>query len=181
MSDVLTIKPDLIEQMALFLDREMRLIPNWKHFSNELKVDVNVINRLEQYADFSPTIRLFEYLETAQPNLSIQQLKQACLDIRRNDLFSLLTTTGLPLCDFSVVLTPWTARNHPFESPGGGGGGGYSGFQVTGTRFEIFDSRFFWVVKFGKYFVGWPDLSRNFFGYSEHDKVYVSWPRNIAI
>ena len=113
MSDVLTIKPDLIEQMALFLDREMRLIPNWKHFSNELKVDVNVINRLEQYADFSPTIRLFEYLETAQPNLSIQQLKQACLDIRRNDLFSLLTTTGLPLCDFSVVLTPWTARNHP--------------------------------------------------------------------
>ena len=142
MSDVLTIKPDLIEQMALFLDREMRLIPNWKHFSNELKVDVNVINRLEQYADFSPTIRLFEYLETAQPNLSIQQLKQACLDIRRNDLFSLLTTTGLPLCDFSVVLTPWTARNHPFESPGGGGGG-YSGFQVTGTRFEIFDSRFF--------------------------------------
>ena len=123
MSDVLTIKPDLIEQMALFLDREMRLIPNWKHFSNELKVDVNVINRLEQYADFSPTIRLFEYLETAQPNLSIQQLKQAFLDIRRNDLFSLLTTTGLPLCDFSVVLPPWTARNHPFESPGVGGGG----------------------------------------------------------
>ena len=141
----------------------MRLIPNWKHFSNELKVDVNVINRLEQYADFSPTIRLFEYLETAQPNLSIQQLKQAFLDIRRNDLFSLLTRTGLPLCDVSVVLTPWTARNHPFKSPGGGGGG-YSGFQVTGTGFEIFDSGFFVVVKFGKYFVGWPALSRNFFG-----------------
>lgn len=148
MSDVLTIKPDLIEQMALFLDREMRLIPNWKHFSNELKVDVNVINRLEQYADFSPTIRLFEYLGTAQPNLSIQQLKQAFLDIRRNDLFSLLTTTGLPLCDFSVVLTTWTPRNHPFESPGSGGE--YSEFQVTGTGFEIFDSRFFWVVKCGK-------------------------------
>ena len=148
-------KPDLIEQMALFLDKEMRLISNWKHFSNELKVDVNVINRLEQYADFSPTIRLFEYLEIAQPNLSIQQLKQAFLDIRRNDLFSLLTTTGLPLRDFSFVLTPWTARNHPFESPGGGGrGGGYSGFQVTGTGFEIFDSGFFWVVKFGKYLLG---------------------------
>ena len=97
LSDVLTIKPDLIEQMALFLDREMRLIPNWKHFSNELKVDVNVISRLEQYADFSPTIRLFEYLETAQPNLSIQRLKQAFLDIRRHDLFSLLKTTGLPV------------------------------------------------------------------------------------
>ena len=129
MSDVLTIKPDLIEQMALFLDREMRLIPNWKHFSYVLKVDVNVINRLEQYADFSPTIRLFEHLEAVQPNLTIQQLKQALLDIRRNDLFILLTTTGLPLCDVSVVLTPWTARNHPFKSPGGGGGGDTPDFK----------------------------------------------------
>ena len=70
----MTIKPDLIEQMALLLDREMRLIPNWKHLSNELKVDVNVINRLKHYADFSPTIRLFEHLEAVQPNLTIQQL-----------------------------------------------------------------------------------------------------------
>ena len=91
----MTTKPHLIEQMALLLDREMRLIPNWKHFSNELKVEVNVIKRLEQYADFSPTIRLFEFLEVTQPNLTIQQLKQAFLEIRRNDLFTLLTTTGL--------------------------------------------------------------------------------------
>ena len=93
----MTIKPDLIEQMALFLDREMRLIPNWKHFSNELKVDVNVINRLKHHADFSPTIRLFEHLEAVQPNLTIQQLKQAFLEIGRNDLFSLLTRAGLPV------------------------------------------------------------------------------------
>ena len=57
--------------------------------------------------------------------------------------------------------------------------GGYSGFQVTGTGFEIFDSGFFGVVKFGNYFVGWPALSRNFFGYSEHDSVCVSRSRNI--
>ena len=93
----MTVKPDLIEQMALFLDREMRQIPNWKHFSNALKVDVNVINRLEQYADFSPTIRLFEHLEATQPNLTIRQLKQAFSEIGRNDLFSLLTRTGLPV------------------------------------------------------------------------------------
>ena len=50
---------------------------------------------------------------------------------------------------------------------------------MTGTGFEIFDSGFLGVVKFGKYFVGWPALSRNFFGYSEHDSVCVSRSRNI--
>jgi len=72
----------------------MRLIQNWKHLSWELKVDANVIKSLGQYSDFSPTIRLFEYLEATQPDLTIQQLKQALTDIRRNDLVSLLTTKG---------------------------------------------------------------------------------------
>jgi len=94
LADVLITNPDLIEQLALCLDREMRLISNWKHLSRELKVDAHVIKSLEQYGDFSPTIRLFEYLEVTQPDLTIQQLKQALLDIRRNDLVSLLTTKG---------------------------------------------------------------------------------------
>ena len=42
MTDVLTKNPDLIEQLALCLDREMRLISNWKNFPWELKVDANV-------------------------------------------------------------------------------------------------------------------------------------------
>ena len=38
--------------------------------------------------------------------------------------------------------------------------GGYSGFQLTRVikgflGFEIFDSGFFWVGNFGKYFLGW--------------------------
>ena len=86
-------KPGLIEQLALCLDREMRLIPNWKRLSEELKVDPKVITRLER-CSFSPTIRLFEYLETTQPDLTILQLKTALLDINRNDLFRLLTTKG---------------------------------------------------------------------------------------
>ena len=83
--------------MALSLDKEMWLIPNWKHLSYQLYVDVKVIERLEQYADFGPTIRLFEYLETAQPNLTIRQLKDAFHRIRRMDLYFLLDSTGLPV------------------------------------------------------------------------------------
>ena len=58
------------------------------------KVDQDVITRLQRYGDFSPTIRLFEYLEVKQPDMDIQQLKKALLEIKRNDLFSLLTTKG---------------------------------------------------------------------------------------
>lgn len=94
LSDVLKRHPDFLDQLALCLDRNMRLIPNWKQLARELNVDEDVIKKLEQYKDQSPTIRLFEYLEVTQPQLTIQQLRNAMLDIRRNDLFSLLTTKG---------------------------------------------------------------------------------------
>ena len=40
-----------------------------------------------------------------------------------------------------------------------------------GLKFSILG--FFWVGKFGKYFLGWLDLSRDFFGYSKHLKFVV--------
>jgi len=72
----------------------MRLIPNWKQLARELKVDEDVVKELEQHQGQSPTIRLFEYLKVTQPQLTIRQLRTAMLDIRRSDLFSLLTTKG---------------------------------------------------------------------------------------
>ena len=50
------------------------------------------------------------------------------------------------------------------------GEGAYSGFQVTGMIEGFFGglkfliAGFFWVGKFGKYFFGWLDLSRDFLG-----------------
>ena len=72
--------------------------------------------------------------------------------------------------------------------------GGYSGFQVTvviegfsfflGGGVEIFHSGCFWVGKFGKYFFGWLDLSRDFLGIQNNLKncgnACVSWPRSSA-
>ena len=94
LSDVLKRHPNFLDQLALCLDRNMRSIPNWKHLARELNVNEDCIKTLEQYKDHSPTIRLFEYLEVKKPQLTIQQLRNAMLDIRRNDLFRLLTTEG---------------------------------------------------------------------------------------
>lgn len=94
LSHILKDNPELIEQLSLCLDREMRFIPCWKHLASTLEVEVKVIKRLEQYGDFSPTFRLFDYLETSNPDLTIKELKETILEIGRNDLFSLLTTKG---------------------------------------------------------------------------------------
>ncbi|XP_022802846.1 uncharacterized protein LOC111340290 [Stylophora pistillata] len=92
LSVILEERPKLLEQLALCLDKEMRLIPNGKHLASELDINADVIRRLEkQYSDYSPTIRLFEFLSVTQPDLSIEQLEDTLLEIGRNDLFSLLT------------------------------------------------------------------------------------------
>lgn len=94
LAEVLRTNPVLIDQLALLLDREKRLIANWKHLCRVLEVDPKVVSSLEHYTDFSPTIRLFEHLKVVKPDLSIQHLKQALSDIGRNDLVSLLTCKG---------------------------------------------------------------------------------------
>ncbi|XP_022789031.1 uncharacterized protein LOC111328791 isoform X2 [Stylophora pistillata] len=119
LSAILEERPKLIEQLALCLDKEMRLIPNWKHLASELDVNADVIRRLEKpYSDYSPTIRLFEYLEATQPDLSIEQLKDALLEIGRNDLFSLLTKAGC--IDSEKVKDLITSQNIQGPSPTAG-------------------------------------------------------------
>ena len=69
----------------------MKFIRNWRHLASILHVDLDVIRRLGQYGDISPTIRLFDYLATSKPDLTIKDLK----DILLNDLISLLVTKGI--------------------------------------------------------------------------------------
>lgn len=83
-----------MDELALCLDREMRLIPKGKHLAREMRVDEDVVERLEQYRDHSPTIRLFDYLGVTQPRLTIQELTHAMREIGRNDLYGVLTTKG---------------------------------------------------------------------------------------
>ena len=59
-----------------------------------LHVDLNVIRRLGQYSDFSPTILLFDFLATSNPDLTIKKLKDILREIGRNDLVYLLTAKG---------------------------------------------------------------------------------------
>ena len=63
-------------------------------------MDEDVIKKMEQYRNQSPTIELFVYLELMKPQLTIRQLKNAMLDMGRHDLVSLLMTKGNKLTCF---------------------------------------------------------------------------------
>ena len=88
-------KPDLEKDLALRLDRETWVKPNWMHLSRELHVHEKFISDLRVYTKPSPTIRLFEYLKRSGRYLiSIQDLKDALLSIARVDLCRLLIEKG---------------------------------------------------------------------------------------
>jgi len=94
LSDVLNRHPDFLDQLALRLDENLRVIPNWRHLAVQLNVYEDVIKKLKQYKERSSTIRLFEYLEVTQPQLTIQQLSWAMRAIQRMDVLDLLREKG---------------------------------------------------------------------------------------
>lgn len=88
-------KPDLEEGLALRLDRETWVKPNWMHLSRELNVDKKFISDLEVHTKPSPTIRLFECLKQSHTCfITIQELKNALRRIARDDLYWLLIEKG---------------------------------------------------------------------------------------
>ena len=94
LSAILRRNPEFIEELCLCLDRDTRLIHNWRRLALKLNVDLDVIRRLGQYGDFSPTIRLFDFLAASNPDLTIKKLKDILREIGRNDLVSLLIAKG---------------------------------------------------------------------------------------
>ena len=58
----------------------------------QLNVYEDVIKKLDE--EQSPTIRLFEYLEVTQPQLTIQQLSWAMRAIQRMDVLVLFREKG---------------------------------------------------------------------------------------
>lgn len=94
----------------------MKLVRNWRHLALSLHVDLDVIRRLGQFSDFSPTIRLFEFLATWNPDLTIKELKDILLEIGRNDLISLLITKA-GCSDTGKVLDVITFPSNEAPSP----------------------------------------------------------------
>ncbi|EDO44217.1 predicted protein [Nematostella vectensis] len=81
---------EIMEKLYLMLDREHRVINNWRHLAYYFKIDANILTSFELCAETSPTVDLFETLNVSHPDLTVKQLKDALRRIHRNDIICLL-------------------------------------------------------------------------------------------
>ena len=79
-----------MDELALCLDREYRVIKYWKHLACELSIPPDTQKEFEIYSELSPTVQLFQILSTDNPQLTVAKLRVALKDIHRNDLIQVL-------------------------------------------------------------------------------------------
>ena len=72
----------------------MKFLRNWSHLADKLGVPHDVVKRLEYYTDYSPTIRMFDYLLATRPKFTIGQLQQALQKIHKTDIIDLIKNSG---------------------------------------------------------------------------------------
>jgi len=81
----------LMDDLARCLDKEYRVLNNWKHMACNLKIPLEIQKGFEIYFELmSPTVHLFPFLSTlnepGREPLTVGKLKAALKDIHRNDL-----------------------------------------------------------------------------------------------
>ena len=92
--DVLLNNPSVLDDLSRCLDKELKVISYWLHLAYELKIPADVYRRFEGYTDFSPTIRMFDYLQATRPKLTVGDLNAALTRIYRMDLIKLVSKSG---------------------------------------------------------------------------------------
>lgn len=75
-----------MDELARCLDREYKVLKYWKHLACELNIPPDTQKEFEIYFELSPTVHLFQFLSTSNPQLKIGKLRVVLKDIHRNDL-----------------------------------------------------------------------------------------------
>ena len=81
-----------MEALCRSLDKEYKygLCKYWKHLAEHFGISEQEYQRFEFQPVFSPTELMFEYLQTAEPDVTIGCLKDGLRKIERHDVINLL-------------------------------------------------------------------------------------------
>ena len=79
---------ELSEALGRYLDKEYRYgnIKCWKHLAENFGVEPDTYERFGNSLMHSPTERLFEYLRTFRPKLTVEEIMDALASIDRQDV-----------------------------------------------------------------------------------------------
>lgn len=82
---------DLLDNVAILLDKETPDMKNWLHFAQKFDISRKECDGLKPKGIPSPTKKLMEYIVQVNPDLTLKQLIQALEKMERRDVVNALT------------------------------------------------------------------------------------------
>ena len=81
---------DLLDNVAILLDKETPGLKNWLHFARRFGISRNECDELKPKGIPSPTKKLMEYIVQVNPDLTLKQLIQTLIKMKRLDVVNAL-------------------------------------------------------------------------------------------
>ena len=86
MCSLLDSDPDIIGEMAVYLDKQKTGLKNWSHLAAKLGVPRKTFKTFETFITGNPTEEFFEIIEVHFPKLTIGELISQLEAIERRDV-----------------------------------------------------------------------------------------------
>ena len=81
---------DLLDNVAILLDKETPGLKNWLHFARRFDISRKECDELKPKGIPSPTKKLMEYIVQVYPDLTLKQLIQTLIKMERRDVVNAL-------------------------------------------------------------------------------------------
>jgi hypothetical protein len=82
--------PFALKELSCCLDRNFKYLHYWSQFAFVLNVPDETVIQCSLHSEYSPTIKLFEFLQVEQPELSVTELEDALRSIERSDILQVI-------------------------------------------------------------------------------------------
>lgn len=91
MSDEITNNQELLEELATKLDKDSRVLKNWRNLGLKLEVKKEILQEIGNGNSPNAVEALFEYIYSTMPGLTVEEFREKMETIKRADVKDLLT------------------------------------------------------------------------------------------
>lgn len=90
MSYEITNNPELLEELATKLDKDSRVLKNWRNLGLKLEVKKEILQEIGNGNSPNAVENLFDYIYSTMPGLTVEEFKKKMETIKRVDVKDLL-------------------------------------------------------------------------------------------
>lgn len=99
MKEIISGNPFVLDELSLKLDsapvKKARLIGYWPHFAYRLGVSDETKMRCQKRSNYRPSLMMFTYLSTKNPDFTVNNLEYHLEKIKRGNLVSMLKKSSV--------------------------------------------------------------------------------------